>query len=255
MSSSPTNAHLSHAGRSGFTRSSELPVLDVNIRRQLPAFALDVAFRLDDGIAALVGPSGSGKTLTLRAIAGLLQVTGRIVLDARVLLDINSARARINLPARDRHIGYVFQHYALFPHYTAAQNIAYGLHHLPRAARDARVNEMLELVHLSHRAHQRPAALSGGEQQRIALARALAPSPSLLLLDEPLSALDAPLRRALGDELRQLHERTGVPMLLVTHDPDEAARIAGTIVELEGGHVVATRRLADRATGAGEGAR
>ncbi|HEY0930274.1 MAG TPA: ATP-binding cassette domain-containing protein, partial [Gemmatimonas sp.] len=189
----------------------------------------------------LVGPSGSGKTLTLRAIAGLLHVTGRIVLDARVLLDINAARARVELPARDRHIGYVFQHYALFPHYTAAQNIAYGLQHLPHTVRDARVREMLALVRLDHRAHQRPAALSGGEQQRIALARALAPKPSLLLLDEPLSALDAPLRRALGDELRQLHERTGVPMLLVTHDPEEAARIADTIIELEAGRVIATR--------------
>jgi ABC-type sulfate/molybdate transport systems ATPase subunit len=217
------------------------PILDVTIRRQLPAFALDIAFGIRNGIAALVGPSGSGKTLTLRAIAGLLHVSGRIVLDTRVLLDINGARARIDLPARERHIGYVFQHYALFPHYTAAQNIAYGLQHLPHKVRNARVQEMLALVRLERHAQKRPASLSGGEQQRIALARALAPRPSLLLLDEPLSALDAPLRRTLGTELRTLHRETGVPMLLVTHDPDEAARVADMIVELDGGRVVSTR--------------
>ncbi|BAH39928.1 molybdenum ABC transporter ATP-binding protein [Gemmatimonas aurantiaca T-27] len=222
-------------------REASNPVLDVTIRRRLPTFELDIAFRIHNGIAALVGPSGSGKTLTLRAIAGLLHVTGRIVLNTRVLLDINGARARIDLPARDRHIGYVFQHYALFPHYTAAQNIAYGLQHLPRRVRDARVQDMLALVRLEQHAQKRPASLSGGEQQRIALARALAPSPSLLLLDEPLSALDAPLRRTLGAELRTLHRETGVPMLLVTHDPDEAARIADVTVEIDAGKVITTR--------------
>lgn len=220
------------------TPTSTVPgALHVAIRRQLPAFALDVAFDTQGGIVALVGPSGSGKTLTLRTIAGLLHSDkGRIVLGGRVLFD---ADARIDVPARERHIGYVFQHYALFPHYTAAQNVAYGLHTLPREVRDTRVREMLALVHLDRHADKRPSALSGGEQQRVALARALAPQPSLLLLDEPLSALDAPLRIALGHELRDLHERTGVPMLLVTHDPEEAHRVADVVVQLVDGRVMA----------------
>lgn len=214
--------------------------LHVAIRRQLPAFALDVAFDTPGGIVALVGPSGSGKTLTLRTIAGLLHPdSGRIVLGGRVLFDTD---ARIDVPARERHIGYVFQHYALFPHYTAAQNVAYGLHTLPREARDTRVREMLALVHLDRHADKRPSALSGGEQQRVALARALAPQPSMLLLDEPLSALDAPLRIALGHELRHLHERTGVPMLLVTHDPEEAHRVADVVVQLGEGRVMTMHR-------------
>lgn len=223
------------------TRAEGAPpagALHVAIRRQLPAFVLDVAFDTGGGIVALVGPSGSGKTLTLRTIAGLLHADfGRIALGARTLFD---AGARIDVPARERHIGYVFQHYALFPHHTAAQNIAYGLHTLPRDARDARVREMLALVRLDRHADKRPVALSGGEQQRVALARALAPQPSLLLLDEPLSALDAPLRRSLGLELRRLHRDTGIPMLLVTHDPDEARRVADVAIHLGDGRVVAT---------------
>lgn len=124
--------------------------------------------------------------------------------------------------------------------------MAFGLHTLPREARAKRVQDMLALVHLGRHADKRPAALSGGEQQRIALARALAPRPSLLLLDEPLSALDAPLRKALGAELRALHEQTGVPMLLVTHDPDEAARIADITITLEAGRVSGIRTTVPR---------
>lgn len=215
---------------------AEPPALDVEVARSFPRFALDVRFTARSGVTALLGPSGSGKTLTLRAIAGLLRPDrGRVTVGGRVLFDSGSG---VDLPARDRRIGFVFQQYALFPHLTAAENVAYGLHALEREARAARVAECLALVGLAGEADARPRHLSGGQQQRVALARALAPNPALLLLDEPLAALDAPLRRRLGDELRALHDRTGVPMVLVTHDPDEAARIADEVVQLDNGRVV-----------------
>ena len=211
-------------------------MLDVAVTRSLPRFTLDVGVTARGGVTALLGPSGSGKTLTLRAIAGLLRPDrGRVVVGGRTLFD---ATAGVDLPARDRRIGFVFQQYALFPHLTAAENVAYGLHALERSARAGRVAECLALVGLTSEADSRPRHLSGGQQQRVALARALAPRPALLLLDEPLAALDAPLRRRLGDELRALHDRTGVPMVLVTHDPDEAARVADYVVRIEAGRVV-----------------
>ncbi len=209
--------------------------LEVRVRRQLPGFALDVAFAVPGGVAAIVGPSGAGKTLTLRAVAGLLRPdAGRIACGGRALYDRD---ASVDLPARARRVGYVFQQYALFPHLTVGANVAYGLGG-PRAARAARAAELLALVGLPDMERRRPRELSGGQQQRVALARALAPDPTLLLLDEPLSAVDAPLRARLGDELLALHARTGVPMLFVTHDPAEARRVADVVVRLEAGRVV-----------------
>lgn len=217
--------------------NTERDGLSVTVRYALAGYTLDVAFASTHGITALLGPSGAGKTLTLRAIAGLLRPdAGRIMLRERVLFDAAQA---INIPARDRQVGYVFQHYAIFPHLTVAENVAYGLHDRPRLEREARVADMLALVGLEQHGDRRSRALSGGQLQRIALARALAPQPSLLLLDEPLAALDAPLRIRLGAELRALHERTGVPMVLVTHDPAEAARIADSVVYIDEGQVVA----------------
>ncbi len=210
--------------------------LFVHVTRDFAGYTLDIAFESASGVTALLGPSGAGKTLTLRAIAGLLRPTiGRITLDAHVLFD---STTHINVAARDRHVGYVFQQYALFPHLNVTENIAYGLHTWSAAQRAERVAEMLELVGLNELATRVPRQLSGGQQQRVALARSLAPKPSLLLLDEPLAALDAPLRARLGAELRALHERTGIPMVLVTHDPDEAERIADSVVYVEAGRVV-----------------
>ncbi|MDQ6926193.1 MAG: ATP-binding cassette domain-containing protein, partial [Candidatus Eremiobacteraeota bacterium] len=199
-------------------------------------FTLDVAFAVPSGVTALVGPSGAGKTLTLRAVAGLLRPdAGRVACAGRVLYD---SAAGVDVPARGRRVGYVFQQYALFPHLSVGENVAYGLRDLPARARAARVAELLALIGLSGAELRRPRELSGGQQQRIALARALAPTPALVLLDEPLAAVDAPLRARLGDELFALHERTSVPMLLVTHDPAEARRIADVVVRLDGGRVV-----------------
>ena len=216
-------------------------------------FTLDVAFATSGGITALVGPSGAGKTLTLRAVAGLLRpAAGRIASGGRVLYDRG---AGVDLPARERRVGYVVQQHALFPHLTAGENVAYGLpgsrrgwlDRSVRATQRTRVVELLALVELPGVADRRPRELSGGQQQRVALARALASDPALLLLDEPLAAADAPLRTRLGAMLRALHERTGVPMLLVTHDPAEADRLADIVVRLDGGGVVATE---PRAAGA-----
>jgi molybdate transport system ATP-binding protein len=215
--------------------SAPAPRLSVQVRHTLARFVLDVAFDIGAGITALVGPSGSGKTLTLRAIAGLLHPeVGRIALNGRLLLDTAAGH---EIPARDRAIGYVFQQYALFPHLTVGENVGYGLWQLARAEREARVHGLLGQVGLEQFADRRPRTLSGGQQQRVALARALAPQPAALLLDEPLAALDAPLRQRLGEELRELGDSLGLPMLLVTHDPEEAARIAHRIVSLENGRV------------------
>ena len=210
--------------------------LTVEVRRALPQFTLDVTFAVPGGIAAVVGPSGAGKTMTLRAVAGLLRPdAGRIACGGRVLYD---GAGGVHVPARARRVGYVFQQYALFPHLSVGENVAYGLHGIRASARAARVAELLALVGLPDLARRRPRELSGGQQQRVALARALAPAPALLLLDEPLAAVDAPLRARLGDALLALHAQTGVPMLVVTHDPAEARRIADVVVRLEDGRVV-----------------
>ena len=229
-------------GSPGAVPPPTLRGLAVSIRCCVGDFTLDVAFDTGSGITALLGPSGAGKTLTLRAVAGLLRPdSGRIALGDEVLFD---RVARIDVPARARRVGYVFQHYALFPHLSVAQNVGYGVHAMSRPDRAARVAEMLDLIGLPDIGPRRPRTLSGGQQQRVALARALGPHPSVLLLDEPLAALDAPLRQRLGAELRALHERTRTPMVLVTHDPDEAARVADRVVRLDAGQVTAIGPMA-----------
>lgn len=209
--------------------------LIVSVRRAMSGFNLDVSFSARAGITALVGPSGAGKTLTLRAIAGLLRPdAGRVELNGVALFD---ADAHVDVPTRLRNVGYVFQQYALFPHLTVAKNVGYGLSKDSTATRTVRVNELLEQIGLSAFGDRLPGTLSGGQQQRVALARALAPRPAALLLDEPFSALDAPLRSRLADELRLVSEHTRVPMIMVTHDPYEAERLADQIITLAEGSV------------------
>ena len=179
----------------------------------------------------LLGPSGCGKTTTLQALAGFVQPTrGRIRLDGR---DITQ------LPPNQRGLGVVFQSYALFPHMTVAQNVSFGLEmrQLPRAERDARVARMLELVHLQELAARYPRELSGGQRQRVAIARALVIEPPVLLLDEPLSNLDAKLREAMQFELRRLQRRLGTTTIMVTHDQAEALSISDRVVVMHGGRV------------------
>ena len=183
-------------------------------------------------IIALLGPSGCGKTTTLRLIAGFEKPdAGQIMLDGADTADV---------PPFLRDIGLVFQDYALFPHMTVAQNIEYGMrqHGIPRAEREKRRTELLQTVRLDGLAHRRPAALSGGQQQRVALARALAISPKLLLLDEPLSNLDAKLREALRIELREILRAVGTTTLVVTHDQIEAIGIADRLALMDRGRIV-----------------
>jgi molybdate transport system ATP-binding protein len=206
------------------------------VKRLTTGFTLDVDWTADGGVAALFGPSGAGKTLTLSCLAGLLHPdAGRIVVNGRVLFD---AAAGTDVPPQARRVGYVFQGYALFPHLTVADNVGFGLRDRPRDARARRVDEVLARLGLAGLERRRPAELSGGQRQRVALGRALAIDPALLLLDEPLSALDAPLRRALRAELRAILSEWGTAAVVVTHDFTEAYRLGDRIVVYEGGRVV-----------------
>jgi len=179
------------------------------------------------GIGVLIGPSGCGKTSLLRAVAGLEPLAGgRLSIDGQVLAD---AQTGTHLPPEARRIGMVFQDYALFPHLSVADNVAFGLHGLPRAERSHRVQAMLDLVGLAHAAQRLPHQLSGGQQQRVALARALAPQPRLLLLDEPFSSLDVDLRERLAQDVRQILKQHGTAALVVTHDQQEAFAMGDVI--------------------------
>jgi molybdate transport system ATP-binding protein len=210
--------------------------LEVAVKLQVPGFDLDVSWSAGGGVAVLFGPSGAGKTLTLQCLAGLIRPTnGRIVVDGRVFFD---AVAGINLPAQARRVGYVFQGYALFPHLTVADNLGFGLRDRPRVQRERRVARVVEQLGLGGLERRYARELSGGQRQRVALGRALAIEPALLLLDEPLSALDAPLRRALRDELRELLSGVGTAAVVVTHDFTEAYRLGDRIVVYDAGRVV-----------------
>jgi len=211
-------------------------VLAVELVKRLPGFALEVAWEASEPVVALFGPSGAGKTLTLDCLAGLLRPdAGRIVVGDRVFFD---AGAGIHLPPQRRRVGYVFQGYALFPHLTVAANVGFGLRDRPRAERERRVAEVLARLGLAALATRYPDELSGGQRQRVALGRALAIEPALLLLDEPLSALDVPTRAALRDDLGRTLREWGIPAVVVTHDFAEAYRLADRIVIYQGGRVV-----------------
>ncbi len=192
-------------------------------------------------LLALLGPSGCGKTTMLRLIAGLTPLTsGTIVIDG-----VTVASDTVDVAPEKRGVGMVFQDYALFPHLSVRKNVLFGLHGWPRAARDARVSEILELVGLAAYANRLPGALSGGQQQRVALARALAPSPKLLLLDEPFSSLDAALRASVREEVRAILRAAEQTAVFVTHDQEEALSLADEIAVMNDGkiHQVATPHL------------
>jgi len=193
--------------------------LDLTVVSALRTFELDVALSIGAETVALVGPSGAGKTTVLRAIAGLRKPDrGRIALGERAWFD---SEARIDLPPEARSVGLVFQEYALFPHLTVRANVAFG--------GETRVDDLLERFHIAHLAKAKPATLSGGERQRVALARALARDPTVLLLDEPLSALDAHTRGVVRDELQDLLRELSLPALIVTHDFGDASALADRI--------------------------
>lgn len=193
-----------------------------------------LSFRLPQGsIGCLLGPSGCGKTTALRCIAGFEPVdAGSIRAHDRVL-----AETGFSMSPADRRIGMVFQDYALFPHLTIAQNVAFGLHRRPGSVRDSRVQEMLAIVGLADYAGQFPHQLSGGQQQRVALARALAPEPELVLLDEPFSSLDVELRERLSAEVRVILKKLNTTALLVTHDQQEAFAVADLVGVMRAGRI------------------
>jgi molybdate transport system ATP-binding protein len=211
-------------------------VIALAIRKAFPQFALDAAWEAGDEVVALFGASGAGKSLTLQCLAGLVRPdAGRIVVNGRVCDDV---AARVHLPPQARRLGYVFQGYALFPHLTVAENVGFGLRDRPAAERRRRTGAVLEQLGLGEFAARRPRELSGGQQQRVALGRALAPGPDLLLLDEPFSALDAPLRRTLREELARVIRGLGTTVVLVTHDLAEACQLGDRLVLYEAGRVI-----------------
>ncbi|HET8578869.1 MAG TPA: ABC transporter ATP-binding protein [Methylomirabilota bacterium] len=188
-------------------------------------------------ILALLGPSGSGKTTTLRLIAGFeTPDEGRITLGERIVAEAGDGGVAA-VPPEQRHVGIVFQDYALFPHLTVEQNVGFGLSALAGAARRQRVHETLDLVGLADLGRWYPHQLSGGEQQRVALARALAPAPALMLLDEPFSNLDADLRAQMRDDVETVLRSTGTTAIFVTHDQEEAFTIADRVGVLNRGRL------------------
>jgi molybdate transport system permease protein len=211
--------------------------LIVDIQKQLPHYDLEVSFSVEGETLGLLGSSGSGKSMTLRCIAGIETPTqGTIVLNDRILYDSHKG---INLPSRDRKVGFLFQHYALFPHLTVAQNVAYGLRGLSKQATHRRVVEHLEQVQLLGFSDRYPHQLSGGQQQRVALARALATQPDVLLLDEPFSALDTHLRSELEKQLiKTLSSYKGLT-LFVSHNLEEAYRVCQKLLVVDQGKVAA----------------
>ncbi|MFD1883047.1 ABC transporter ATP-binding protein [Paracoccus pacificus] len=211
---------------------AHLELIDLTKRFGVVTAVDSLSFSVDRGsFVSLLGPSGCGKTTTLQMIAGFEDVTaGRILLNGRDLAGV---------PARQRGLGIVFQTYALFMHMTVAENVAFGLEmrKIDRAERKRRVAAALDLVHLSHLADRYPRAMSGGQRQRVALARALVIEPELLLLDEPLSNLDAKLREEMQLELRRIQQEAGVTTLLVTHDQAEAMALSDKVVVMNKGRL------------------
>jgi molybdate transport system ATP-binding protein len=217
--------------------SGPAAALAVEARTALGDLDLDVALTAQPGeCLALCGPSGAGKSSVLRTVAGLLHpAAGRVTCGGDTWLDTD---ADIDVPPERRRCGYLFQEYALFGHLSAWRNVAYALHETPRGERETRARALLERFGLGDRADARPAVLSGGERQRVALARALARRPAALLLDEPLSALDARTGAAAARELADVIRAAGVPVLLVTHDFTEAALLGDRVAVMDRGRAV-----------------
>ncbi len=218
-------------------------MLTVALRARRGSFRLEVAFATDRRRLVLFGPSGAGKTMTLMCLAGFhTPDRGRVAVGETVLYD---DRRRINLPPWRRRVGLVLQSYTLLPHLSVGGNIAYGLAPVWRGRERVRVETLLAAVGLSGYAERSPAGLSGGQRQRVALAQALASDPRLLLLDEPFSAVDAPVRERLRRDLLALVDAFQVPLVFVTHDFGEAYLLAETLVVIAGGRVIQAGTPAD----------
>ncbi|HXC42326.1 MAG TPA: molybdenum ABC transporter ATP-binding protein [Candidatus Dormibacteraeota bacterium] len=217
------------------------PTLSAHIRKAFSfterEFSLDVDFSAVSGFTILFGPSGSGKTTLLDCVAGLATPdSGKITVGERVFFDKNGS---VDLPIAKRSVGYVLQDLALFPHLTAKQNIEYGLAHLPRPDRGKKAAFMMREFRIEHLAQQRPERISGGERQRVALARALVTDPCVLLLDEPLAALDAATKSRILDDLRRWNQEHRVPILYVTHSREEVLALGERVLVMDAGRIIA----------------
>jgi molybdate transport system ATP-binding protein len=216
-------------------------ILQATIQKRLAgqghAFLLDVDFQASPGFTILFGPSGAGKTTLLDCVAGITHPdSGRIAIGDRVLFD---ATQRTALPTAKRRVGYVFQTLSLFPHMTVEQNVHYGLSHLSSQERSDRTSKILTAFRIAHLAKQSARQISGGERQRVALARTLVTDPDVLLLDEPLAALDAPTKSEIIDDLRQWNRDHQIPILYVTHSHEEVFALGELVIVLDAGHIVA----------------
>ena len=223
---------------SGDTAPAAEPAFAARIHKtRKDGFALDVEVMAPSGFTILFGASGAGKTTLLDCIAGLASPdSGTIRVGSRVFFD---AAQRISLPVPRRNVGYVFQDLALFPHLSVEANVAFGLDHLAPAERSTRITAILEAFHVAHLRRRRPRDISGGERQRVALARSLVTDPCILLLDEPLAALDAPTKSRIVEDLRRWNDAHRIPILYVTHSREEVFALGDRVVVLENGRMLA----------------
>ena len=216
-------------------------ILEVDIEHRLGAFELDIHFRSGRGLTALFGRSGAGKTSIVNVIAGLVRPErGRVVVDGSVLID---TERRIRVPAHRRRVGYVFQEDRLFPHLTVRQNLLFGRWFAMRSSPAARLDDVVDLLGIGGLLDRRPARLSGGEKQRVAIGRALLAGPRLLLMDEPLVSLDAQRKDEIFPYIERLRDQAGVPIVYVSHAVAEVTRLASTIVLISDGRVRAVGPL------------
>jgi len=212
--------------------------LYVNLQKKVNGFSLDIEWKIGNESAALFGFSGAGKTMTLQMIAGLIKPdSGTIRLDDTLYFD---SKSKTDLPPQKRLFGYVFQDLALFPHMTVLENIFYGAPGLQEKEKLARAEEMIKSFKLAGLEKRFPFEISGGQKQRVAFARALIRRPKMLLLDEPFSALDRPLRFEMREFLKEVRNNFHIPAILVTHDFDEAAAVSDTMIIYEHGRITRT---------------
>jgi molybdate transport system ATP-binding protein len=210
-------------------------MIEVHVKKDLGHFSLNLSLSLQKGMTVLFGPSGSGKTLTLHTIAGLVEPdSGVIRVNGVIYFD---KRGGVNLPIHRRRVGYVFQEPSLFPHMTVFENIAYGISDLPLEERKRKVTPLIERMRLAGLERNLPHQISGGQKQRTALARALAASPLLLLLDEPFASLDQPVREKLRLDLLRIEKEDRTPLIFVTHDVEEAFVLSEELVVLDEGKI------------------
>ncbi|ARD46922.1 sulfate/molybdate ABC transporter ATP-binding protein [Sporosarcina sp. P33] len=214
-------------------------MLQVQIHKQLAHYEMKIDFKMCAEILVLAGPSGSGKTTILNSIAGLSHPDHGMILSGERVFYQSGEKPML---ARDRRIGYLFQDYALFPHMTVEKNIWYGVQKKLRKDSKEIIHQLLQVLGIEHLLQKYPHQISGGEKQRVGLARALAARPSVLLLDEPLSALDKETRKQCQDELLRLHSIWKIPFIIVTHDLEEAERLSDRIIYLDEGRITDVKR-------------